>query len=130
MRIQQAELRLKRKYERLEELKAIAESPPAFRYGCIGSSTRRTDRRENAIIHYSEYKKQFEHDMQIYFSWREEMRKQILELKKPLHTELLFKRFFEYKTFPQIAKEVGYSSSHTQRETAKALKEFEKLRNT
>lgn len=50
----------------------------------------------------------------------------IQELDCDMHTEILYKRYVEFKSFEQISVEIGYAYRHTLRKHGSALREYAK----
>lgn len=55
---------------------------------------------------------------------RHETINRIQSLENPIHADILFQRYVEYKPLYQIANEMRYSYSHTRRLFGKALRVF------
>lgn len=56
---------------------------------------------------------------------KQEVKEVLYRLSHQIYAEVLYKRYFEFKTYPVIAQEVHYSEDHVKALCRKALKEVE-----
>lgn len=89
-------------------------------------SSPRSDALENRVIRMVELSEEIDKAVDAYVDERTKIVNEIHELNNPVHIEILYKRYVEYKKLEDVAIEMDYEYSSIRRLHGRALQEFAK----
>lgn len=93
----------------------------------VQTSLSNNDLMADTIANIVELEQKINVDIDELIRYKERARKMIEKLEDDVQKVVLYKRYFDYKTFEQIAVECGYSWRHVFRVHQSALKDLEKI---
>lgn len=124
--LKRLEIRIKQKSEELDALMQSTYYPRGIDYaddkvnGGFGGDIYR------AVDRYIDLEKEIRAQIAEYRAKRHIIVGKIQELTEDIYTELLYKRYVEFKRFERIADEMGYSYDYIRRMHGRALRAFER----
>lgn len=109
MQIRKLDTLIQIKQEELVELRTKAEVG-SIRYESDGSSpTRDTGKQERAYLNLIALKEEIQEENQLYYQKRKEILNTLEKLNDSHEISLLYKRYFEFKKWEEIANEFKYT---------------------
>ena len=109
MQIRKLDTLIQIKQEELVELRAKAEVG-SIRYESDDSSpTRDTGKQERAYLNLIALKEEIQEETQLYYQKRKEILNTLEKLNDSHEISLLYKRYFEFKKWEEIANEFKYT---------------------
>lgn len=108
--IKALDVKIKQKQEQYKRLEELASSPGGIRYDkAVTQTTKTGDRLERLILQYIELRKEIEEELLEFESTKQTIINQIQQLADANEIAVLHKRYIEYLSFNEIAKQMNYS---------------------
>lgn len=121
--------RIKAKFEKLERLQAIAEKSTAILTGMPRGSSEGS-KLEKTVLEIIELEELLADDLAVEYQVYKINRETINGLSNNLGRTIFELRYMSYKTWQEIADEIGYERSYVERVHNKIMEEIEKDENT
>lgn len=123
--IRKIDILINAKQEEIERLRSKITYPGISYEERTSSSF--TNGKEANIIKLVEYEEELNKKIDEYIDKKKEVAHIIDQLKNADYIDILYKRYFQFKTWEEIASEKGYTFQWVHKLHARALKEVEKL---
>lgn len=117
---------IKNKLSEIYQLKVLSTSISATNIGERVQTSVSADKMGDMIAKIVDLQREAQEDIDKYTDFRKKAISQIESIETDNFYNVLYGRYIQYKTFEQIAKEMGYSWRQTVRIHGEALAEFEK----
>jgi hypothetical protein len=113
--------------EELARLKALATKVTSVVSGDVVSRTREPDTLEKNVEKIIKLKEELDRDIDTFVDMKREIRRMLSQVENPSFFKILYSRYFLYKTWEQIACELGFTYQWTCELHGKALLDFQKI---
>ena len=113
--------------EELAQLKALATKVTSAMDGEVVSSSKNPDKMTDVVAKIIKLQELLNRDVDKYVDNKREALELLADLENPIHYKILHSRYVLYKTWEQIACEIGYTYQWVCQLHGVALLEFEKI---
>lgn len=128
--IRKADIKISDGLEELEQLKALATKVTAAMDGEVVSSSKNPDKMTAVVHKIIQLQEKINRDVDKYVDIKGEAMDLLSQVENPIHYKILHSRYVLYRTWEQIADEIGYTYQWTCQLHGVALLEFEKIMKT
>lgn len=118
------------KLSELAEVKTMAFGVTALNDGERVQTSGDKDRLGNAVAKIVDMEKEIDELVDKFVDYKKEVLQILSMLKSQRHKQILFGKYFEYKSIYTIADELEMSDRGCKKAHKRALEEFEKIKNT
>lgn len=125
--IQKAEIKIADGLEELARLKALATKVTSAMDGEVVSSSKNPDKMTDAVAKILKLQEEINRDVDKYVDIKNEATELLAQVENPTHYKILHSRYVLYKTWEQIACEIGFTYQWVCKLHGVALIEFEKI---
>ena len=125
--IQKAEIKITDGMEELWRLKALATKVTSAMDGEVVSSSKNPDKMADAVAKIIKLQEEINRDVDKYVDIKNEATELLSQVENPTHYKILHSRYVLYKTWEQIACEIGFTYQWVCKLHGVALMEFEKI---
>ena len=126
-KIRALDIKINDSMEELEQLKALATKVTAALGGEVVSSSSSPDKMTNIVAEIIKLQEELNRDVDNYVDMKREAAELLSKVENPVHYKILHSRYVLYKTWEQIADEIGYTYQWVCQLHGVALLEFEKI---
>lgn len=120
---------VKNKLSELAELKTMALGVGALNDGERVQTSGDKDRLGNAVARIVDMEKEIDELVDQFVDLKKDILQMLSMLENQKHKQILFKKYFEYKSIYTIADELGMSDRGCKKAHKRALEEFKKIKN-
>lgn len=113
--------------EELAQLDALLKKVTAAMGGEVVSSSKNPDKMTDTIYKIDKLRNKLNHNVDKYVDIKREVSEILSQVEDPVHYKILHSRYVLYKTWEQIADEIGYTYQWTCQLHGVALREVEKI---
>lgn len=128
-RISELDRMINNKLSELSQLKMMAYGVTAFNDGERVQASGDKDRLGNTVAKIVDMEKEIDKFVDQFVDLKKEILQMLSMLESQRHKQILFKKYFEYKSIYTIADELGMSDRGCKKAHKRALEEFEKIKN-
>ena len=123
------DIKINQKIKELDELRTMSQAVRGIDYSkeCIQISLPTGANFEKAILRISELESLLDAEIDYFVDLKHKIINQIQSMNNQGYTEILYKRYIEFKRLELIAVELGYSYNRIRHLHGEALKYFDKL---
>ena len=126
MQIRLLDVRIDANIEELERLKAMATKVTSALQGDVVSRSRGADTMANAVAKIISLQETINRDVDAYVDLKQAALDLLSKVDNPTHYSILYGRYILYKTWEQIACDIGFTYQWVCQLHGVALQEFEK----
>lgn len=124
--IRNINLKIRAINDEITEIRA-ALGAQAIDYAKVPGTVSGSDKTFNLICQLIDKQDELMAQYIYYLEKKEEIRSVLYRLSKQIYAEIMYKRYFEFKRWSEIADESGYTEEHVKRLQKAALEEAEKM---
>lgn len=125
--IRNAEIKIEDSTEELERLKALATKVTSVIDGDVVSGSKNPDKMTDVVAKIIKLQEKINRDVDKYVDIKSEATELLSQVDNPTHYKILHSRYVLYKTWEQIACEIGFTYQWVCKLHGVALMEFEKI---
>jgi hypothetical protein len=125
--IRKAEIKITDGLEELERLNALATKVTSAMDGEAVSGSKNPDKMADAVCKIIKLQEEINRDVDKYVDIKSEALELLSQIENPTHYKILHSRYVLYKTWEQIACEIGFTYQWVCQLHGVALQEFEKI---